>query len=150
MPGDITFRTADEGDYAFAWESYVAGIRAYTEDLMEWHEGRQSESFRRQWDSGKRAQIIVEGGTDVGWFQAAIHPSEIILQQLFVVGERRGNGIGTAVLTHMIGAWKDEGKPIVLTVLRNNPAVRLYERLGFSVAGEEGVKYRMQRDLRSQ
>jgi ribosomal protein S18 acetylase RimI-like enzyme len=30
-------------------------------------------------------------------------------------------------------------------VLKNNPARRLYERAGFVVNGEEGVKYRMKR-----
>jgi len=36
-------------------------------------------------------------------------------------------------------------KPIVLTVLKNYSARRLYERFGFFVAGEVGVKFQMRR-----
>jgi hypothetical protein len=39
------------------------------------------------------------------------------------------------------------GKPVILTVLRDNPARRRYERFGFSVVDEIGVKLRMRRNL---
>ena len=72
-------------------------------------------------------------------------PREIVLQQLFVVPERQGAGLGTQVLKDLLRRWEPTGKPIVLTVLKNNPARRLYERLGFAVVGEVGVKFEMRR-----
>jgi ribosomal protein S18 acetylase RimI-like enzyme len=33
------------------------------------------------------------------------------------------------------------GKPLALSVLKNNPALRFYERFGFSVISEAGVKF---------
>jgi predicted GNAT family acetyltransferase len=46
----------------------------------------------------------------------------------------------------LLAGWVTSGKPVVLTVLKNNPARRLYERLGFAVAGEAGVKLEMRRE----
>jgi hypothetical protein len=49
------------------------------------------------------------------------------------------------VLRGLLDSWIPTGKPLALTVLKNNPARRLYERFGFSVVGEAGVKFEMRR-----
>jgi len=46
-------------------------------------------------------------------------------------------------LSRLLAIWRPTGKRIVLRVLRNNPARRLYERLGFSVFAEEEFTFRM-------
>jgi ribosomal protein S18 acetylase RimI-like enzyme len=43
----------------------------------------------------------------------------------------RGQGIGTALLNHLLEAAKSLYPAISLSVSPNNPAIRLYERLGF-------------------
>jgi ribosomal protein S18 acetylase RimI-like enzyme len=43
----------------------------------------------------------------------------------------RGQGIGTALLKHLLEAAKNLYSSISLSVSANNPAIRLYERLGF-------------------
>ena len=45
--------------------------------------------------------------------------------------EYRGQGIGTALLEHLLEAAKNIYPAISLSVSPNNPAIRLYERLGF-------------------
>jgi ribosomal protein S18 acetylase RimI-like enzyme len=47
------------------------------------------------------------------------------------------------VLSKLLATWRPTGKKIVLRVLRNNPALRLYERLGFCVVAEAGIVLRM-------
>jgi ribosomal protein S18 acetylase RimI-like enzyme len=44
----------------------------------------------------------------------------------------RGQGIGTALLKHLLEAAKNLYPAISLSVSPNNPAMRLYERLGFA------------------
>ncbi len=46
----------------------------------------------------------------------------------------------------LLCAWKQTKKPIVLTVLKNNPARRLYERFDFVVVDHQGIKFQMRRD----
>jgi GNAT superfamily N-acetyltransferase len=144
MTGTIELKTATAEHYAFALELYLATMRPYTAELMVWDEQKQIASFAQRWKR-EDVRIIVLDGRDAGWMQAIETPSEIVLQQLFVVPERQGAGLGTRVLKDLLSRWEPTGKPIMLTVLKNNPARRLYERLGFSVVGEVGVKFEMRR-----
>lgn len=50
---------------------------------------------------------------------------------------------GRGLMTDLLAAWRATAKPVASTVLKNNPARRLYERAGFSVVGSAGVKYEM-------
>jgi ribosomal protein S18 acetylase RimI-like enzyme len=55
-----------------------------------------------------------------------------------VVPPWRGRGVGTALLRCMIGRAKENHSGISLSVRSDNPAVRLYERSGFTaVPGSE-------------
>lgn len=56
-----------------------------------------------------------------------------------VLPGRRGRGLGTALLSSLIGRCSELGCPALsLSVQRSNPAVRLYERLGFrEVSGDD-------------
>jgi putative acetyltransferase len=48
---------------------------------------------------------------------------------------RRGTGVGTLLLEHVIEAT--DGRSLSLTTRSNNPARRLYERHGFTVQAEK-------------
>jgi ribosomal protein S18 acetylase RimI-like enzyme len=53
-----------------------------------------------------------------------------------VVSKYRGNGIETTTLRRLIEEVRFRFQKIVLSVRRDNPAVRLYERLSFKVIPE--------------
>jgi ribosomal protein S18 acetylase RimI-like enzyme len=117
-------------------------MRPYAERLMVWEKQRQMAGFSAQWKL-EDVRVIVAEGKDVGWLQTAETLSQIILQQLFIAPNRQRRGIGTEVLRRLLADWRPAGKPVALTVLKNNPARRLYERFGFAVVGEAGVKFEM-------
>jgi ribosomal protein S18 acetylase RimI-like enzyme len=64
--------------------------------------------------------------------------SELYLGHLGVSPERRGGGIGAALMTHMIAQHRHSGlRKVVFDVAATNPrAQKLYERLGFVVTVE--------------
>lgn len=116
---------------------------------MVWDEATQRSSFAKQWDlSGVR--VIECDKNIVGWLQVSDTASEIWIQQFFITPEYQRRGIGTVVLHRLLAELDSRGKPISLTVLKNNPVRRLYERCGFSVVAEIGVKFEMRRAGRSQ
>ncbi|OZI58623.1 GNAT family N-acetyltransferase [Bordetella genomosp. 1] len=57
----------------------------------------------------------------------------------------QGQGWGERVLRVVLDQADAEGLPVVLDVLKVNPARRLYERCGFVVAGEGEHEYHMRR-----
>lgn len=124
---------------------YLVTMKPLTAELMAWDENKQAGSFAEQWNI-EDVQIITLGGKSVGWVQASEMASEIFLQQLFVSPECQNRGIGSKVLQALLKDWERTAKPVVLTVLKNNPARHLYERHGFIVVGEVGVKLRMRRN----
>jgi ribosomal protein S18 acetylase RimI-like enzyme len=60
----------------------------------------------------------------------------------------QGQGIGMLVIQQVLDEAKRSGKPVVLQVLKVNPARRLYERLGFSATGENETHYFMKATVR--
>lgn len=62
-----------------------------------------------------------------------------------VLPECRGKGVGTSLLSRLIGAVEDSYESISLSVASENPAVRLYQRLGFEAVGERGGSVTMKR-----
>ena len=144
MTSKIELRPAKADDYQFALDLYLEGMELYTSALMEWDEQRQTASFSRNWTL-EDVRIVQENGVHVGWLQSAHLTTEIRLYQLFVEVSQRDRGIGSSVLSLLQADWNRAGKPVLLTVLKNNPARRLYERFGFHVTGEVGVKLEMKR-----
>ena len=135
----IELRQATPEDFDMALNLYLVTMKPLTAELTTWDENKQSTGFAEQWNV-EDVQIITLEGRDVGWIQAAEMASEIFLQQLFISPEYQGRGIGSKVLRTLLQHWERAGKPVVLTVLKNNPARRLYERHGFAVVAEVGVK----------
>jgi ribosomal protein S18 acetylase RimI-like enzyme len=142
MPEAVDLRRPTAEHYQFALDLYLLTMRPYTELLMVWDEAKQRNSFSAQWKL-EEVLIVVVDGKEVGWLQIADLQTEIRLQQLFIAPAHQRRGIGTQVLRGLVATWKQKGKPVLLTILKSNPARRLYERVGFSVIGEIGVKYEM-------
>ena len=55
----------------------------------------------------------------------------------------RGRGFGTALLTDLMSFAAASGKPVTLSVLPDNPARRLYVRLGFATTQTSDTRVRM-------
>jgi ribosomal protein S18 acetylase RimI-like enzyme len=61
----------------------------------------------------------------------------------------QGHGIGTKLLSRLMESARKDFESISLSVVAENPAVRLYLRLGFEVAGKNGTALTMLRKLRA-
>lgn len=61
-----------------------------------------------------------------------------------VYGNHRGQGIGTALMRHMLEALRERGyQRTSLAVQKDNYAVRMYEAVGFSIVRETEEEYLM-------
>jgi predicted N-acetyltransferase YhbS len=63
--------------------------------------------------------------------------------------EFQGLGIGTALFKQTMAEADSLGIPVVLGVLKTNPALKLYRRLGFEVIQEKDLRYLLMRPVPS-
>jgi len=70
---------------------------------------------------------------------------EILLVDMAVLTEHRNKKIGSQLMKALTEESDSGGKSIRLHVLKFSPAVRLYERFGFTKIGEDVVNLEMQR-----
>ena len=62
--------------------------------------------------------------------------------------EYRGMGIGTRLLDDLLLLLRENGyRRASLSVQKENPALRLYQRAGFQIVAEKGTEYLMLRDI---
>ncbi|MBN1535628.1 MAG: GNAT family N-acetyltransferase [Anaerolineales bacterium] len=61
--------------------------------------------------------------------------------------EYRGKGFGSQLMTHLFECVKSRYGAICLSVSMNNPAMRLYQRMGFEVVSESDDSYTMVKRL---
>jgi ribosomal protein S18 acetylase RimI-like enzyme len=74
---------------------------------------------------------VDEQGEPVGYALCVADQTYVDLLRLGVVAHRRGRGFGQQML-HRLSLLS---LPLLLTVKRDNPAVQLYRRAGFSIVG---------------
>ena len=144
MPAQIALRPAGLQDFRYCETLYFAGmeqiIRQLNLDL-----GAQITSFQQQWEPAQ-VQIITLTGRDVGWLQTMTAKDALFLAQLFVEPPVQRQGVGTEVMRRVIGEASRNGRAVELAVVKINPALRLYERLGFHVTHEDEHKFYMRRE----
>jgi ribosomal protein S18 acetylase RimI-like enzyme len=69
--------------------------------------------------------------------------SELRLMDIALLPEFRNQGIGSHLIADLLRQARARNLPVTLHVEPFNPAMRLYERLGFSKIGEAGIYWLM-------
>lgn len=64
-----------------------------------------------------------------------------------VLAEHRGKGVGTRLLNELFESIAGKYKAISLSVSDDNPAKRLYRRLGFEIVSRDGTSLTMKKDM---
>jgi ribosomal protein S18 acetylase RimI-like enzyme len=101
-----------------------------------WDEARHARHFAGSMSHG-HISIIEVDGTPVGMIQLLERTDTVELRELQVDPLHQGRGIGTSVLADVLGDARARGKDVLLSVgVKNEKAIRLYRRLGFTSEGE--------------
>ena len=116
---------------------------------MPWDDAQKDAFLRQQFDAQDAwwrenyAQasfdVILVEGEPAGRLYVHRGPSEIRIVDIALLPEHRGNGIGTRLLDGLLAEGDADAKSVTIHVERMNPALRLYARLGFSLAEDKGV-----------
>ena len=138
-----SLRPAAQDDFEFLYCLHVITMREYIETTWGWQEAWQQEHFTRKFDPARR-QIIQIAGQDAGVLTVEWRDNELYIGLIELLPEFQGIGIGTAVITDICTQAHQQNHLVSLHVLKtNDPARRLYERLGFTIVADEEIRYKM-------
>lgn len=120
-------------------------MRWIIEGQYGWDQKRQDDSFAGQFIL-EEIRIITLDSADIGWQQSADVGDAVFLKQLFVAPAHQRRGIGTHLIRQLMADAAHGGKAVTLGVVKINPAVRLYQRLGFRTTHDDEHKFYMRWD----
>jgi len=89
--------------------------------------------------AGASFEVVVDDGRDAGRLYLWEGPSEVRIVDVALLPEARRGGIGTRLLEDVKARASAAGKAVTIHVERMNPALGLYERLGFRLVEDKGV-----------
>ena len=151
---NLFFKQISNSDFPFLRKVYRS-TREEEMKLTPWNEEEKTKFIDFQFDaqhshysnSYKDAEfmIIVKDKRDVGRLYLWKTEHQIRIMDIALLPEFRGQGIGTKILKDLIKESDDSGKKLNIHVEYNNPALKLYERLGFKKIDDTGVYFFMER-----
>ena len=135
-------------DDAFLLALY-ASTREQELAVLPWDAAQKAAFLRMQFDAqhaqyqevyaGAAFDVILVDGQPAGRLYVARKEEEIRIVDIALMPDHCNRGIGTTLLRGLQAEAAAAGKPLRIHVERFNPALRLYERLGFREIADRGV-----------
>lgn len=104
----------------------------------------QHEHYSVHYDGGEFMVVLVDGAP-AGRLYLYRGERDLRIVDIAFLPPFRGQGVGTRLIRDLLEEGDRTGKMVSIHVEHENPARRLYDRLGFVPAGEAGVYVRMER-----
>ena len=142
--GSPKLRRATQDDEEFAYQAKRTGLREYVARVWGWDEDRQRELHTRQFQE-QDFRVIKVDGKDVGIMSVALESDCVFVNQLYLLPEHQGQGIGRTCMLVAMEQGSSLGLQVRLQVLRvNSRAATFYARLGFEITGKTDTHFLMQ------
>lgn len=153
MNSKVSLRPIQPIDQAFLYQVY-ASTRNEELAVTDWNDEHKQSFLHMQFDAqhqyyqehySKAAFLLVLlNEQPIGRLYVARGEHEIRIVDIALLPEFRGSGIGSSLLQNILAEGARSGKKVSIHVEQFNPAMRLYERLGFQRNGEVGVYFLME------
>ena len=140
---DIHLRAAEQSDAEFIFVLAREALGPYVEEIWGWRDDEQRE-LQAVWFSRKQVQVIEADGEPVGCLAVTEHKDHVNVDRIALLPVWQKRGIGTQLMRDVLDDAERRGLPVRLSVLDNNPAQGLYERLGFRVTSIEPPRVKME------
>lgn len=142
-PEDLRVRPVLGSDREFLFEVRRVALRAYVEQVSRWDDAEQRATADKEFGALPYA-VVVASGRPVGYL-CVIHEDEYdFIEEIALLPEAQGRGIGTRLLQDVLQAAQRRAVPVRLSVFTSNPAQALYARLGFEVVRVEEPRVMME------
>jgi len=149
----ITLRPARSADREFLFTVY-ASTRTNELSLVDWPQEQKNQFLRMQFDAQDRYyhenylnaqyQIIQMNQEKVGRLYIQRRSDEIRIMDISLLPKYRKQGIGSKLFQDIFEQAASENLLVRIHVERFNPAINLYDRLGFRKVEDKGVYHLME------
>ncbi|MBK9927334.1 MAG: GNAT family N-acetyltransferase [Anaerolineales bacterium] len=146
----IDLRPVTVDDAGFLFKLY-ASTREEEMQLVDWNDEQKEAFLRMQFDAQTQHyasyypnaiyQVIERDGVSLGRLITENRGDHFLIMDIALLPEYRGAGIGTFLVEQLKEESANLNLPLVLRVEFFNPAVRLYDRLGFVKTREVNSVY---------
>jgi ribosomal protein S18 acetylase RimI-like enzyme len=145
----ISFKTISPSDQSFI-EKLYRSTREKELSITNWPEDQKQrfcimQSIAQEADYKKNYkdasyQLILYKNKAAGRLYLWETDKEIHIIDISLLPEFQGKGIGRQILTDIIQSAKEKNKIVALRVVPDNPAKKLYEKLGFNTISKEATR----------
>lgn len=140
-----TFRPCVLDDFDFLFMLKKDNFRRYIEEIWGWNEEEQKnrlkEDLKIHLDHKK---IILLDDKPIGVYVTHFtEKGDLFINEISILKEYQNKGIGTNIISKQLK--ENKGTRKILQVFKNNPAKKLYEKLGFKVYNETETHYQMEK-----
>jgi ribosomal protein S18 acetylase RimI-like enzyme len=149
----IKFRPIKQKDQDFLFGLY-ASTRQDEMKLVTWDEAEKKKFLKLQFGAqhkfyteqfGKaRFDLIELEGEPIGRLYVDRRKEEIRVIDIALLPEYRSRGLGSELMKNILNEALLKQLPVRIHVEQNNPARRLYDRLGFQQIEENGIYHLME------
>ena len=148
----VQLRPLQPEDRAFLYNLYCS-TRAGEMALFDWDDMQKQAFLTMQFNAqhhyytsqfpNAHFDILELGNEAIGRLYTDRHQHEIHIIDITLLPGLRGQGIGGALLKALLAEAASTDKCVSIQVEQLNPAMRLYQRLGFTVVQNDGIYMQM-------
>ncbi len=139
----MLIRQGTKFDESWLYQLYCTTMRMHIEKTWGWDEQFQRGGFKNNLLPDK-FKIVVLDGNDIGAYLVDEEEEHFWIEMLLIQPDMQKQGVGTKILNMLQAESQKHQKPLRLNVIKVNPAIQFYSRLGFVVYEEDDAFYKME------
>ena len=146
MLNSIVIKPISTEDYQFDFDIKKLILMEYIKKTWgKWNEEQQIEFYKKNFKL-ENNYVILYDSIKIGWLEIIEMDTFIEINQIFILPEYQGKGIGSKIIMDIIEKGITGKKEVKLQVLKcNNKALKLYKKLGFTEYNETKTHYQLKK-----
>ena len=140
---ELEFRNGIIEDKEWIFSLYVLTMKIHIEKTWGWNENFQRNVFNSNLHPTK-FQIVSIDGVVVGVYLMVEKNDHLWLEMLLVYPEKQNTRIGTLIVDKLKKKSIDLMLPLKLSVIKVNPVISFYEKMGFTINSEDQDFYNLE------
>lgn len=146
---NIDFRKCKYDDLDFIMELKELCLKWYIEIIYGWNNKVQREKTILELDKHiNDMRIIIWNNKDIGITTFYEENDIYVIGLIMINPDYQNKGIAAKIINEYIDITKKENKKIIIKTYKNNPARKLYGRLGFNLYNEDDTHVYLEIDFR--